>query len=114
MTNEEALDELNVIYERLSHPEDCEQGVYSFRDGDYLEALDMAIKALEQTRWIPVSERLPEENEFVIVTIETATISKGKKRSVTKCMYSENSIFWKEYVVAWMPLPEPYKAESEE
>lgn len=27
---------------------DCEQGVYSFRDGDYLEALDMAIKALEQ------------------------------------------------------------------
>lgn len=48
MTNEEALDELNVIYERLSHPEDCEQGVYSFRDGDYLEALDKAIKALEQ------------------------------------------------------------------
>lgn len=48
MTNEEALDELNVIYERLSHPEDCEQGVYSFRDGDYLEALDVAIKALEQ------------------------------------------------------------------
>ena len=48
MTNEEALDELNVIYERLSHHEDCEQGVYSFRDGDYLEALDVAIKALEQ------------------------------------------------------------------
>lgn len=48
MTNEEAIDELEVIYERLSHPEDCEQGVYSFRDGDYLEALDMAIKALEQ------------------------------------------------------------------
>ena len=41
MTNEEALDELNVIYERLSHPEDCEQGVYSFRDGNYLEALSI-------------------------------------------------------------------------
>ena len=48
MTNEEALDELNVIYERLSHPEDCEQGVYSFRDGDYLEALDMALELLEK------------------------------------------------------------------
>lgn len=48
MTNEEAIDELEVIHERLSHPQDCEQGVYSFRDGDYLEALDMAIKALEQ------------------------------------------------------------------
>lgn len=48
MTKEEALDELNVIYERLSHPEDCEQGVYSFRDGDYLEALDMALELLEK------------------------------------------------------------------
>lgn len=48
MTAEEAIDELEVIHERLSHPEDCEQGVYSFRDGNYLEALDMAIKALEQ------------------------------------------------------------------
>ena len=46
MTREEAITELNVIYERLSHPEDCENGVYSFRDGDYLEALNMAINAL--------------------------------------------------------------------
>ncbi len=44
---EDALDELNVIYERLSHPENCEQGVYSFRDGNYLEALDLAIESLE-------------------------------------------------------------------
>ena len=48
MTRAEAITELNVIYERLSHPEDCENGVYSFRDGDYLEALNMAIKSLEQ------------------------------------------------------------------
>lgn len=46
MTRAEAITELNVIYERLSHPEDCENGVYSFRDGDYLEALNMAIDAL--------------------------------------------------------------------
>ena len=48
MTREEAITELNVIYERLSHPENCENGVYSFRDGDYLEALNMAIETLEQ------------------------------------------------------------------
>ena len=46
MTREEAICELSVIWERLSHPEDCENGCYSFRDGDYLEALDMAIEAL--------------------------------------------------------------------
>lgn len=47
MTREEAIDELSVIWERLSHPEECENGCYSFRDGDYLEALDMAIEALQ-------------------------------------------------------------------
>ena len=46
MTREEAITELSVIWERLSHPEDCENGCYSFRDGDYLEALDIAIEAL--------------------------------------------------------------------
>jgi hypothetical protein len=47
MTREDAIAELSVIWERLSHPEDCENGCYSFRDGDYLEALDMAIEALQ-------------------------------------------------------------------
>ena len=47
MTREEAIDELSVIYERLSHTEDCANGVYSFADGDYLEAIDMAIEALQ-------------------------------------------------------------------
>jgi hypothetical protein len=46
MTREEAICELSVIWERLSHPEDCENGCYSFRDGNYTEALDMAIEAL--------------------------------------------------------------------
>lgn len=57
MTREEAIAELSVIWERLSHPEDCENGCYSFRDGDYLEALDMAIEALqaEPTKAVPPS-----------------------------------------------------------
>lgn len=47
MTHKEVLDEVNVIYERLSHPEDCENGVYSFRDGNYLEALEVLIDFYE-------------------------------------------------------------------
>ena len=30
------------------------------QDTDLIEALEMAIEALEQTKWIPVSEGLPE------------------------------------------------------
>ena len=47
MTNKEAVDELKILFDRLSNPKDCEQGAYSFSDGYYVEALGMAIKALE-------------------------------------------------------------------
>lgn len=55
--------------------------------------------------WIPVSKRLPEESQKVLVT--------DKFDVVTTAMYFRQSPFWREMVVAWMPLPEPYR-ESEE
>ena len=83
------------------------------------DAYDMAIKILEQTRWIPVSERLPEKNGRYLAYI----IDKyNKLRCIMTCKYYADG-YWKWYpdgeclsddVVAWMPLPEEYKAESEE
>ena len=48
------------------------------------QAIDMAIKALEQTeqRWIPVSEKLPEDNREVQVTCEVRRCD-GKKYRYT-------------------------------
>ena len=79
------------------------------------EALDMAIKALEQPeqRWIPCSEKLPEKSgqyyvsgkgkvwicEFL--TIHSSTILLGGW-----CNDAANPV-----VQAWMPLPEPYREE---
>ena len=63
-------------------------------------------KALEsQPKWIPTSERLPEE--------QMLCLGDTRDRGATKCVYFKNSDFWKEFVVAWMPLPQPFKAESE-
>ena len=68
-----------------------------------------------KTGWIPVSERLPKDKDgSVLVTMPD--------KKVTTARYSEFSDKW--YVgdmmgvggpgpIAWMPLPEPYKAESE-
>ena len=47
MTREEVLDEINVLYERISNPEDCENGCYSFSDGNYTEALEILIDYYE-------------------------------------------------------------------
>ena len=72
------------------------------------------IKALEQTRWIPCSERLPEEDEWVLITydneIEIALLDDDGW-----CYSAVGDDDWiaEHPPIAWMPLPQPY-AESEE
>lgn len=60
--------------------------------------------------WIPVEERLPEDEEMVLVTCQTKT---GRK-SVNRAWYGEG--FWHgtgsmSGVIAWRALPEPYQPE---
>ena len=71
-----------------------------------------------QRKWIPCSERLP--NEFVDVLCNTdseeifiATYL-GKMNDGTDCFDDNNGMMCEGNIIAWMPLPEPYKAESEE
>lgn len=61
--------------------------------------------------WIPVSERLPEEMGTYMTTIDY-----GKHGLATgQRYYHGRDLGWADdCVIAWMPLPEPYKAESEE
>ena len=94
-------------------------------------ALDMAIEALEQTRWIPVSEKLPEVYQRVLVTsygrvcyamMISADGNSGypifrlqdslNERVI--CETTVHSKFTTNRIKAWMPLPQPYKAESED
>lgn len=78
-----------------------------------------------EPQWIPVSERLPETEEFVLASLtgkyrnttfeharEIADYADGEwlvyaypHMSAEKC---------EELIEAWMPLPEPYKTESED
>lgn len=76
--------------------------------------------------WIPISERLPESSGVYIVTreftddgIECADLADACYFDGTSTWHNDNRInHGREYVdkkiKAWMPLPEPYKVESED
>lgn len=101
---------------------------WGFTREEYEEFLDMAIKSLEQTRWIPVSERLPNAYEFVNCTCHS--LIDDREDWVIETVYIPQPSYspysdWGNIpmlnsgdckVVAWMhrDIPEPYNAESEE
>lgn len=58
------------------------------------------------SRWIPVEERLPENPGKYLVTVKNGNVYAG-----TFDAYSGQ---FQGAVLAWMPLPSPYTAESEE
>lgn len=57
-------------------------------------------------KWIPVSKRLPEGNGYYLTTTMYGEVY---------CDYwAEVGFDRQETIIAWQPLPEPYKAESED
>jgi hypothetical protein len=81
------------------------------------EALDMAIKALEQTRWIPVSERLPEEGEPILLSTKTGEVYEGAYFDLCDnrqwYVYRDENYAWNNVVTAWQPLPESYRGDKD-
>ena len=77
--------------------------------------LEIKIAKIEQNepKWIPVSERLPEEDGRFLTYIVNPY---NKFTYIMVCEY-EFKQWWPDddetsaNVVAWMPLPEPYKEE---
>lgn len=124
MTKEEAIHVINqvrdVITKDSSWMEEATRVVN--------EAADMAIKAIEAQEWIPCSERLPEDDVMVLISyrykegegdtshtyIDITTYGQmyfgGNKVGDHKHWRAPFEYFESNYeVIAWMPLPEPYK-----
>ena len=79
---------------------------------------DNKISIGKKSRWIPCSERLPEDGQTVLIQYvdrhddKEITIAVGWMNGA---LYSwDDRITGNPDAVAWMPLPEPYKAGDSE
>lgn len=132
MTNEEAISRqavMNIISFEYGWLIDAKE--YNTNIRIAFNSLMSKVKALPsvtpkaEQKWIPCTERLPKDGDTYLVTIEY----KGEVIGVDAASYSPVEGYidkhwdtfndWVEddkmhyHVTAWMPLPQPYKAESE-
>lgn len=95
---------------------------YLYSSGFSEKQLNTIVKALDQEqRWIPVSERLPKAGEY-IGDVAKYYLVQNEYGDMFVARYT-HSEYWEQIyqlkpivdeIVAWMSLPEPYKAESED
>lgn len=68
------------------------------------EILGTLKKIPSAQQWIPCSERLPNQNGKYLVV--------GRQKAINILKFDGGRWYGKWGVVAWMPLPEPYKGDE--
>ena len=78
-----------------------------------LDALAMAISALEKTKWISVDDRFPEEKANCIVYYKHAYCDNDDYWAIGMCFYDGEKFHVNPAykVTHWMPMPPPPKGE---
>lgn len=122
MTREEAIDILFGVIQANSEEEN--------------EALDMEIEALEQTQWIPCAERMPNAVDCpmdCMVTRRSKYVGNYTDIAVAEADGTWTHEDWDaivlgdvesgrktglisthdDEIIAWMPLPKPYREDGE-
>lgn len=125
MNSREAEERLKYMFKNCYAFERCEYFTVQDDCGSCREAVQIAAKRMEQgeqQRWIPIEERLPEdENGKCLVTIKYehlcgwgVCIRIMGYCAGTRKWYSTTTEEWIETgrITAWMPLPEPYRGEA--
>ena len=89
-----------------------------YRSKDYFDAVSDAftmlqnLPSIQPQRWTPVSDALPEDLEEVIVTCLDDSGDTPFSYTTVAWHYKDMWVCdneWCPFVIAWMPLPEPYK-----
>lgn len=89
------------------------QKEYGYLDLNRAERLIDALSALPsaEAEWILCSERLPEVGEICLLTVHEYG---WNCKDYTRVIIGEYSDNYADHILAWMPLPKPYKGGAEE
>ncbi len=97
---------------------------HNYEQADICYGLNRAkdiVSAMSEPRWIPVGERTPGEDGDYLVTLVTPGFLRGQPYTNWLC-WDANGQEWtdmdgdivpeQDMVVAWRPIPEPYRPEA--
>ena len=93
--------------------EDCPGRRYGDKCRDYLKADHLIAHGVTVQEWIPVAERLPEENDYYLCCVKSFCFPGRTYINILACDkngFKEGHIYTDD-VTHWMPLPQPPKGE---
>ena len=112
MNNKEAINILKRGYPDINRYAASESEVYEYDVETYNEAVEYAISHLEADRWIPVSERLPEDFCVVLVYCpQFDNIYRVFREGGAWHQFSPSDVLM-QAVTHWRPLPKSPESET--
>lgn len=111
------IEELEKIFETDEENIDCTLSDFAYHVFDCIKAQP------KFGEWIPCSERLPEVEDLHEISIEDSTCYLIQRRCGVMDVAHYIKVYGESYfeahcikfndVIAWMPLPKPYRPEEE-
>ena len=121
MTDNERKETISALRQLLAMCDFVDQYGDSIDAEPYFDAVETAIESLNETRWIPVSERLPEKDGSYLVCMRWDYHNMDVLMWVDgwNCIrridgkVDRKSEIDRANIIAWMLLPEPYRKDGE-